>query len=130
MREAARALNAEEVIELIHSHIAAFLNDGRNRKSEDIELGRNAGLELGMIATLWDDAEKQVLRQPEIGKGVTALPAAKAPKVADVDSANGGWGKRRSLGEETPQAEGKNEALFISPAIQPVVEDAETTLEP
>jgi Protein of unknown function (DUF3987) len=61
MTETARALNAEEVIELIHSHIAACLDGGPNRKAEDIELGRSAGLKIEMISALWDDAEKQVV---------------------------------------------------------------------
>ena len=45
MNEAVRALGAEEVTELIRSHIAAFLDGGPNRKAEDIELGRKVGLE-------------------------------------------------------------------------------------
>ena len=38
--EAARALSAEEAVELIGSHIAAFLDGGPDREAEDIELGR------------------------------------------------------------------------------------------
>jgi hypothetical protein len=66
MNETARALNADEVIELIRSHIAACLDGGPNRKAEDIELGRSAGLKLEMISALWDDAEKQVIDLPPI----------------------------------------------------------------
>jgi hypothetical protein len=42
MTETLRALSAEEVIELIHSHIAACLDGGPNRRAEDIELGQRA----------------------------------------------------------------------------------------
>jgi hypothetical protein len=64
MTETARALNADETVELIHSHIAAYLDDGPNRKVEDIELGQRAGLKSEMISALWDDAEKQVVSLP------------------------------------------------------------------
>jgi hypothetical protein len=61
MTETARALNAEEVIELIRSHIAARLDGGPNRKAEDIELGRSTGLDTEPISALWDEAERQLL---------------------------------------------------------------------
>ena len=52
MNEAVRALGTEEVTELIGNHIAAFLDGGPNRKAEDIELGREAGLELEYLSPL------------------------------------------------------------------------------
>ena len=46
MNEAVRALGAKEVSDLIGSHITAFLDGGPNRKAEDIELARKAGLKV------------------------------------------------------------------------------------
>ena len=60
MNETARSLNAEEVRDVIHSHIAARLDGGPNRKAEDIELGRAVGLKGEMISALWDDAETEL----------------------------------------------------------------------
>ena len=59
MNETARALSAEEVIELIDSHIAASPDGGPNRKEEDIELGRTVDLNIEMISALWDEAESK-----------------------------------------------------------------------
>lgn len=53
MNEAVRALSAEEAVELIGTHIEAFADGGPNRKAEDIELGRKAGLKGEMISDLW-----------------------------------------------------------------------------
>ena len=52
MTETARALNAGEVTELIGDHIATFLDGGPNRKAEDIELGRKAGLDFENLSPL------------------------------------------------------------------------------
>ena len=60
MNEAVRALSAEEAIELIGNHLAAFADGGPNRKEEDIELGRTAGLDIEMISARWDEAERVV----------------------------------------------------------------------
>jgi hypothetical protein len=60
MNEVARTLNAKEVIELIGSHITAFLDGGPNRKDEDIELGEATGIDVELISARWDEAERQV----------------------------------------------------------------------
>jgi hypothetical protein len=154
MTETARALNAEEVIELIRSHIAAYLDGGPNRKAENIELGRMAGLDTEPISALWDEAERQMVKVDLPPLEVVVLPpqeaaeqpsastvakeeerpaaskAAEVVKVADVDSSTG-WGKRRKLGEGPllerlvkKVLEKEAEAFFKNPEAQPRVEGA------
>ena len=60
MNEAVRALSAKETIELIGTDLAAFADGGPNRRKEDIELGRTAGLDIEMISARWDEAERVV----------------------------------------------------------------------
>lgn len=126
MNEAVRALGTEEVTELIGNHIAAFLDGGPNRKAEDIELGREAGLDFEILA-LWDEAERQVqvsLKPIEVvvlppqGKvePLTALPAQEAENEA-LERPAASKPNRRSL---PPDEVAKSKAdLFISPSIQP-----------
>ena len=60
MTEVAKALNAEEAIQQIHSHIASYLDGGPDRKEEDVELARDAGLKVEAVSARWDDAQKTV----------------------------------------------------------------------
>ena len=57
MNQAARALSATETSELIGDDLRAFADGGPNRGTEDIELGRTAGLDVEMISARWDEAE-------------------------------------------------------------------------
>ena len=52
------ALSAEEAVKLIGTDLAAFADGGPNRREEDIELGRTAGLDIEMISARWDKAER------------------------------------------------------------------------
>jgi hypothetical protein len=144
MTETARALNTKEVIELIRSHIATRLDGGPNRKAEDIELGRMAGLDTEPISALWDEAERQMVKVDLPPLEVVVLPpqeAAEQPSAStvameakDAIGPSGsiparedeGWGKRRSLGEPSKADEA---SLFLKPT-QPEVEAPEATPEP
>jgi hypothetical protein len=102
MTETARALNAEEVIELIRCHIATCLDGGPNRKAEDIELARQAGLKTEMVSALWDDAENQVrVVLPPLEVVVLPPQEDKAAEVVKEASADSSTSWKRRWGEES-----------------------------
>jgi hypothetical protein len=142
MTETARTLGAKEVRDVIHSHIAARLEGGPNRKEEDIELGRTVGLKVEMISDLWDEAETQVQANIELqvlrsteAEPLTVLPAKEAEaqnERVDAIRPAASKPKRRSLPPDPSEeiAKSKTDLSFL-PAIQPKVEKTEATpLEP
>src|SRR5262249_34825186 len=124
MTEVARTLTPKETIDLIRSHIAVRLDGGPNRKKEDVELGRSAGLPTEMISTLWDDAEKQV----QIS--LPSLEVVVKPQQMDEERPAS---KRRSLPpdpDEKASEKKKAEAFFKNAEAQPAAVEAKTTPEP
>jgi hypothetical protein len=119
MNETVKSLSTQEVTQQIRDHITAYLDGGPNRKAEDVELAKAVGLKVERVSALWDQAESEVVlvslppievvptQQPE---PLTALPA----KEEEQPSASKPW--RRPLPPE------KKADLFISPSIQPSVE--------
>lgn len=84
MNEAIRTLSAEEAIELIGTHIEGRLNGGPNRKAEDMEIGRQADLDVEMISARWDEAERivQVSLPPIEVEVLPSAPPAAAKKIS------------------------------------------------
>jgi hypothetical protein len=113
MTEAAKALTAEETIQQIHSHIAAYLDGGPDRKDEDIELARDAGLKVEAVSARWEDAHKTVrvslppLEVVVLPEGAIGEEAVKAIAVAS-------WRRDRK-----PKPEGFFKNLEAQPSVEP-----------
>ena len=112
MSEAARALNAEEAFQQIHNHIAAYLDGGPDRKDEDIELARDAGLKVEAVSARWEDAHKTV----------PPLEVVVLPPEGLVDS---GQEAVKPAGLGAPWR--RHEGVFKNPVAQPSIEVAPTT---
>jgi hypothetical protein len=134
MTEAAKVLTAEEAIQQIRSHIAAYLDGGPDRKEEDVELARNAGLKVEAVSARWDDALKTVLVDlPPLEVVVPPKKTEEAKaETLTVLPAEAQW-KRRPVppdpDEEALEKKKAEASLFLSP-VQPEVEKPEATLEP
>jgi Family of unknown function (DUF5906) len=120
MTEAAKLLNAEKAIQQIHSHIAAYLDGGPDRKDEDIDLARNAGLKVEAVSARWEDAHKTVkVSLPPLE--IVVLPPERPAKAEAPTVSVASWRRDRKP---------KPEASFFGPSIQPSIEVTPTTTSP
>jgi len=78
--------DTSEAISVINQHIGEYLQGGPDRRLEDTELGRKAGLNLELVQERWDVAKRQFQdrklkeRESRIEEG-TAVAVFKKPEV-------------------------------------------------
>jgi len=147
MTEAAKALTPEETIDLIRRDIAACLDGGPNRKAENIELARNAGIKVEAVSALWDDALKTVIVDlpplevvvlpPSTQASLSAEQARLFPNRAEAEAAFFGPKRAEPPNSEAVKVIGaapyrrdrkpKPEGFFKNSEVQPSVEVTPTT---
>src|SRR4029077_351094 len=82
----AEAVGGEEAIRVIGEHILDYLNGGPDRGGEDVELGRRAGLNAGVVEFRWNVARKQ-LQDAAKGEKVRVAPPPSVKRDGTVEEA-------------------------------------------
>ena len=103
-----KRVKEEEVVRVIGEHVAGYLQGGADKEAEDIELGKEVGLDLEVIGLRWKVARKRAKSKAVIeeasasSKNSSAQPKVEEPKIGVVEPkrkrivqwkqrANGGW---------------------------------------
>jgi len=104
-----KRVKEEEVVRVIGEHVAGYLQGGADKEAEDIELGKEVGLDLEVIGLRWKVARKRAKSKAEVveeasasSKNSSAQPKVEEPKIGVVEPKrkrivqwkqrpNGGW---------------------------------------
>ena len=104
-----KRVKEEEAVRVIGEHVAGYLQGGADKEAEDIELGKEVGLDLEVIGLRWKVARKRAKSKAEVveeasasSKNSPAQPKVEGPKIGVVEPKrkrivqwkqrpNGGW---------------------------------------
>jgi len=67
-----KRVKEEEAVRVIGEHVAGYLQGGADKEAEDIELGKEVGLDLEVIGLRWKVARKKAKSKAEVVEEASA----------------------------------------------------------